>query len=416
MEGPRGASKGDISGIVDLANTVFRSQERSMGEEFPLLYHESNAQNLRIILEEGKPISLVGIIEGKINIFGHALSVGCIGSVSTYEEYRGRGYAGMLLRDAMKKMFRDGIDYMLVSGGRGLYIRHGCAPAGVCYRYRIPRGKLESTGFAHSLALEDTLSLKEYPGDEPGCQFPDVGALSRIYHAEPLRYLRSKAQFEMLLGPRFGRKRMGGLEKLFVVFHAGLPVAYAILRISREKDGSNNAEIIEYAGDRILLFAHLARIAASCSLDVFIVTVSGTDVLMRSLLESLGVDGAPNTLPGHTFRVINFPGLMRRLLPYFEERAGREALNGLSFRSEPTGVPTNVAPDDEEFNRIFGVRHILEYQGERLAIEDEGILAKLIFGHPGEDVLGGLGMSEHLRMLLEEILPLPVPIPGLNYV
>ena len=90
-----------------------------------------------MIVQDGNPISHVGIWEGLILIYGYTFKIGMIGAVCTHPNYRGRGYASALVKDAFAKMKTDHVDFVLVSGVRDLYKRVGCVEAGRIYRYRI---------------------------------------------------------------------------------------------------------------------------------------------------------------------------------------------------------------------------------------------------------------------------------------
>lgn len=62
MEGPRACKKEEFKDAINLINQIFRiSQGHSptMAEEFPHLLNEGNLENMRVIGEDGKVVSIV---------------------------------------------------------------------------------------------------------------------------------------------------------------------------------------------------------------------------------------------------------------------------------------------------------------------------------------------------------------------
>ena len=60
MEGPRATKPEEVQPVIDLVNLVFRTGNHwkpTMGIEFPLLLCEENRDNMRIITENGQPVS-----------------------------------------------------------------------------------------------------------------------------------------------------------------------------------------------------------------------------------------------------------------------------------------------------------------------------------------------------------------------
>jgi hypothetical protein len=102
------------------------------------------------------------------------------------------------------------------------------------------------------------------------------------------------------------------------------------------------------------------------------------------------VELTETTLPG-THRIIDLPGLMRKLRPYLRERLTRTELRGLSC----------------------------EQQRERCAISrgDERVemslseAAPLVLGGPGAPEVGG-----ELGQVLDRVFPIPFPTPGYDYI
>src|SRR5581483_7666368 len=122
-DGPRALKPNEWTQLDALVSAVFRPQ---MFHDYPQLFNERNRHNLRIVAEDGKVVTHVGMIERPASLAGCRIDVACIGAVATYPDYRGKGFASQAFQDCCDKAAADGIDIMLISGGRGLYTRVGC--------------------------------------------------------------------------------------------------------------------------------------------------------------------------------------------------------------------------------------------------------------------------------------------------
>src|SRR5690349_13959669 len=127
VDGPRAVRDEDRESLDALTSVVFRP---GMPAQYPQLYDESNWENLRVVLEDGKCVSHVGMIERDALLFGCRIKTCCIGSVGTLPDYRGKGYAGACLDAVTEKAIADGVDIMIVSGDRNLYRMRGCLRVG----------------------------------------------------------------------------------------------------------------------------------------------------------------------------------------------------------------------------------------------------------------------------------------------
>ena len=144
MEGPRAARKEELQDLIDLINYVFRvsaSKEPDMHICFPLFISENNLDNLLVYADRktGKPISHLGLWINDFSYFGESMKIGYIGSVCTHPDYRGQGLASKLLDVAFQQLEQNGVDLLLVSGSRSLYVRAGCRVVGVVNWYTIPK-------------------------------------------------------------------------------------------------------------------------------------------------------------------------------------------------------------------------------------------------------------------------------------
>jgi GNAT superfamily N-acetyltransferase len=107
---PRAARWSELDQLRELTDTVFWS---GLMDKYPQLFCEDNVENLRVIEADGKVVSLVAMTQHWASIFGCTVKASCLGAVCTYEAYRGRGFASLLVEDAIR---------MCWSRGRGVFI------------------------------------------------------------------------------------------------------------------------------------------------------------------------------------------------------------------------------------------------------------------------------------------------------
>lgn len=308
-EGPRAARADELGDVLKLVNLVFRTSRGlppTMGEEFPLLFNEENAENLRIIKRGEEVVSHVGIFECEALIYGCRLKVGMIGSVCTHPEHRRRGLATALLRDAFEKMRRDGVDIVMISGIRGLYDRAGCAIAGAGYDLELTRESLEALSAEGVEAVE-------------GGGAPEYAT---IYQRECVRYMRPLRHLEKLFESRAWYVERPTRRIRVLVLEAGEPAGYLIVHVP---DGGAVGRVVEYAGCREAVVRGLKAVAESQGLEALRLKVPAWDVGMISALRRHGLKLPHYTTPlADTVRLLNVEDAFERLQPYFRERTDEE--------------------------------------------------------------------------------------------
>jgi len=375
MEGPRELRREEMPSLKRLTDICFWE---GLVDKYPQLFNEDNLENLRVIVEKGEVISHVGMTEQWASIFGCRLRVACIGAVCTHPDYRMQGLATRLFSDACEKAYADGVDFMMISGGRGLYLRAGCRPIVGC-------------DFEVSVTPEHISKFSDEGITVKPCSSKDLPTISAIYRREPVRFLRRMEDYQRAFVCRHVMDRE---SEFLLITKGGSPRAYAILpRPSEEKP---KVQIGEYAGERASLVNALGPILQRYrNLEELVVHILGYDALLKSLMEEKGLQLRPSNSAG-TVRIINFSQLMERLRPYFEEVIGYKETRKIRFLEE-------------------GGRFIIEYGADRVVIPDRSDAVQLIFGSkdaPMEPLLAGGKAGEILR----EVLPVPLPWYGINFV
>gem|GEM_PF-603610 len=415
-EGPRGSAPNELPEVLECVNRVFRlsrDMEPTMAQEFPLLFAESNAENLRVIRKGGRVVSHVGIFEMDASMLGYRLRVGMIGAVSTLEEERGKGLASLLLADAMEKMKRDGVELVMVSGERSLYDKAGCAIAGGSYQGSFERD--DALRSAQRLAQNGGPSLLVTEGGEPS-------SYVQIYEREPVRYVRPLDNWKKLLSGMAWQESGSGLHYAryaFLAEEGGKPLGYAIFHAAENGIG----ELVEYAGDREAVSACVTKGMISLGLRELRLTVSWWDLPALSKLKQIGVKFSPHTTQKQgTVKVLDPQGLLDAIRPLLVERAGEvaDSLHLVKRSKKPSakrgvdevsGMGSGIG-DQEEF--------ALNLREETHEIGGAKELAWLFFGLPEEvepDFQRFMPTRDFLpkKGLLGQVIKAALPIPYFAY-
>ena len=367
IEGPRGTRMEEYEKTLALGQSIF--QRADLAKDYALEWNQENCENLRIILINDKPIAHVGFSEREAFILGNRVTLGLIGGVCCHPDYRNRGFAGACLQDAIAQLTRRGITLMPVSGRRTLYFRHHCACAGIQYQAAISKDKLPSNS-------PDGVSVQPYSKEM-------LDALLRIYQREPIRYIRSKDVFAMLM-------ERGATE---VILIGDKPVAYVKSRGTEQSDdGLRRLSLYELTGPRELIVASLSALAKRENADKLILySLYGTDEAVRIALTNIGVTIERSETLAGTVRIINFPLLMKQMSHYFRELLGNDFERLIYYEQ------------DGKF--IFG------FGRQRFELKDRTSLALFILGsqqsrdaiEPPDGPLGDM---------LRAVFPMPYVFPG----
>ncbi|MCD6509860.1 MAG: GNAT family N-acetyltransferase [Thermoprotei archaeon] len=389
-EGPRGARVGELDEVLDLVNLVFRTSRGlppTMGEEFTLLFNEGNVENLRIIKHGDRVVSHVGIFECEALIYGCRLKIGMIGSVCTHPDYRMRGLATKLMEDALKKMTRDGVNIVMVSGIRSLYDRAGCAIAGLSYDVTLKRDELRGVHVDEGkvkLVMDKGMRVLDFV---------------RVYQREGVRYIRPFAHFKALLrGSAWRSRGRANVRLSFLIYDEGEVVGYVVVHKVQE---GTEAQVVEYAGERRSVLYALKSITEAHGLSAIDLKIPAWDVEMLRAFRRCGLlIPTRTTRIAGTVRLLNIDETMRKLKPYLSERIEEDVW---------------MERDGE---------YVLRIGDESLKVGGEKELAWLFFGVP-EKVHEAFRKfmpkgpivppSEGISRACERIFPIPLLPYGLYY-
>ena len=371
MAEPRPVEPNETEDLAELIGTIF-----SLGDHYSRAHMVSQLKRplarreALVVCEDGRPVSHIRTAYSTVSIYGCEFKVASIGCVGTVEAYRGRGYAGAILEMSLRRMEKKGAKVLIVSGSRGLYRRAQCVPAGRTLTARVRPGDLGESPSGISVR-------RVGPEDWP--------LLAPLQQAESVRFAR---RLDFLSKRPFWWDC--DFPEVWLVERGGDPVAYVgMTRDWRQDVATRRRHVWEYAGARAGLLAGLPAIFRESGVEEIQLNVLGHDGEMVYLLRRMGVALREGTLGG-THRLIDLPGLMRKLRPYLRERLERRDLGRLSFDQEGDGC-------------------VFAYGEERLECGLGEATALVLGGPAAPKVAGDLGR------VLARVFPVPFPMPGFNY-
>lgn len=357
----------DISAVVALIDQVFRERDglpSTMQQEFPLLFCEENRENMRTLYQDGKVISVASYLPRKILIEGFPISVGSVGGVCTREGFEKRGYSSAVLDNVEQQMISQGIDVMLVSGRRNLYLRRECSIVDGFYEYIF-----------HPQNSSDLHIRKSTP--------QDLDKMMRFYNSNSTRFHRSKEDFDSLLKAAIVNQRLGYSHNSYVVEENGQVIGYIVLT-----ECGNGKGIIQEAmlspGRMGKALRHIANQANMESVSIF---VHKRD----TALSTLDYDDRKDCPQSGTVKILRYGHLMQALQPYFAQYLTKQELEGLQFAELPEGNMVQYGQEVYRFPNISEVNQMV--MGEQLP-----------------------PVSEKFQAILRKIFPIPMPNTGnLNF-
>ncbi len=367
MQGPRPVQQDEFPSLRILLNNALRSGGAGdMYDLFPTFLVPENRDNLLVYADGGQVVSHVGMTLRWASVGGCTAGVASIGAVATDPAYRGKGLATELMHTAMAQAHAWGADFMLISGGRGLYRRLGAADVGVDSSVSLDAGGAK--------ALSGDIALAPY-------QENDLDACIALYERRQAYYRRPREEWETLMEARVC---MCELFDAHVVRIKGTPCAYYVVSCDGEL---RNLRVMEFAGDGSAVAAGLGALVEAYQAKTVEMHVQAEDAALATLLRGAGAKSEPTPAMG-TCLLLDAARLIERVRPYLEVRAGSGPAQDLS-----------VVQD--------GAAYVFSCMGQSIACEDAMAAAELIFGNPERDRRTGV---------FTRLFPLPALWYGLSYV
>ncbi|MCM8760469.1 MAG: GNAT family N-acetyltransferase [Candidatus Omnitrophica bacterium] len=373
MEGPRGVRKEEFDDLVKLVNLTFRPERQSMQREHESIFNEENLEHLRVIVEDGKPVSHIGTLEKEVLIYNCKSKVGLVGSVCTHPDYRGRGYATLLLNDCIRRFNEHGCDFMLVSGARRLYDSADCLSVGNVIRLEIMKRDLWRFERNKATSIEDF--SEKYLED-----------MMKSYEKKKVRFIRERKDWE--IGLRCGQV-MNVPSDFLIIKENSKFKGYLIVNFS-----GGRGDVKEYGGDRQSLIGAIPILFEKYQLDALTFPIPFEDREFAGLIQDRGVHSSVTPINAPcTVRVLNFSRFMERARPYFREKLG-DIAEDLKF--EEKGEEYKISLGKEDF-----------------IIKGRRAMTWTILSRPGGYEITGEGrVIEAIR----NVLPIPFLWYGINFI
>jgi predicted acetyltransferase len=295
------------------------------------LCNEANRENLLVFVDEGRVVSHYGMVQRWACLAGCTVRVACVGAVATLAEYRGRGLGTRLLEASCAKARADGVDIVMISGGRGLYRRNGAVDFG----FNTP---VVVDAEAAARVAHPELRVREMTDY-------DVADCAALYTLKPSRFLRPAADWDWFLR---SRTAMDQVCSGMVITRDEAVCGYLIVAAP---DADGCCDVPEFAGSADAIVGGLSLVISHGGARSMRLHLQEHDAVLEGCLDETGCcPGGP--VPSCTAQLLNLPQLMARMRPWFEMRLGIDAARGLAFSQ----------PDDQAF--VFAsAQDTLELQG-----------------------------------------------------
>ncbi|QJD87294.1 GNAT family N-acetyltransferase [Cohnella herbarum] len=368
----------EIGSAAALADLVFRDEEQtSMGVAFPFIFSGNFGSSVGAF-EDGKLAAFMGLVPSELQIGKAVLPLFSMGAVCTHPDYRGRGYAGDMLKLAFEHIAASGASLLYVSGDRSLYRRHGCHRFGSVRNYSIKPGQFMETEQAGSASYR---KFRE----------SDRFRLQALADDAFARYRRGLYETALLIRS----ESLASISKLrnetYVAESEGSIAAYAVVAMPAEHPTQSSPFVVEWGGDAVKAAQLLSFIQESRGLSELRVAVPFHDSDMQEALQRVPYTEGTNT---GTVKIIDPKRLLTQLAPYLKEKNNEVA---------PRITLDNVKGEE-------GAAELrIDDNSIRLTSEE---LVSVLF-----DLDPDVAAIAQYREMLGKLFPIPLPYAaGLNFV
>lgn len=389
FDGPRLLRREEAVDSERLSRTCFGGPEIDNEEDILANFVQPRRGGWYVVAHQGKPVSQIAIFHDQLKMYDGVIQVGSIGGVCTHPEYRKRGLASRLMEHCTGQLVNEGAQLMLISGDEGVYMRLGNVFQGKYMYFSIqPRENVRS--------IHDDLTVRR-------ATRADALICSQLYQAEPVHFVRQKSDFvDAIQDPM--RHRYVDVDQ-WIIERSGQVVAYLFLgALWGTPLETGIRHVGEYAGSRSALAGALNLIVTKGDLKELTWPVAWQDIELIQLLQDNGYSGNMTHLDGATYRVIDFPRLMKDLRLMLKARLDKNLLRELRF--EQTGPLLGGIGDD---------RYSITRGTERFEL-DGAQMTRLVMGSTDREAASiPVPMSGALAEVISALFPLPSFLPGLNY-
>ncbi|WP_052487978.1 GNAT family N-acetyltransferase [Gordoniibacillus kamchatkensis] len=278
---------------IRLADSVFRDYDpdkKSFARSHPQLFAPGLCQSFAAFLD-GKPVSFVGLVPSVVRIGRARLRCCSIGGVCTHPDYRGKGYAGLVLQRVLDHIDRSGASLLLVSGNRSLYKRANCFEFGTFRNYSIDRER--AAGLAQRGVTD--VAIRE-------AEAADWFGLLEAAETRLNAFDQSLWDLALMIEAEPAGAPMKQYHKVLVAERDGVIRAFAVIGVPY-RNSATVPRTFEWAGEASLVALLLAEALQRYNIGELMVPVAWHDAEMRELLEQAGIRSAAAKNVG-TIRIV----------------------------------------------------------------------------------------------------------------
>ncbi|MGQ9515536.1 MAG: GNAT family N-acetyltransferase [Thermoproteota archaeon] len=345
-------------------------------------FNALDTSNILVMEEGGKIVSHVLIKPYRMRIRGSIIEGAEVGAVATDEEYRGRGFASTLLKEALRRMAERCYDISTLGGYRDRYARFGWENGGAVCTYTISSRSVRYAGDSKDLSLE------RYGSSDSTMRRKIIKA----YEENEAHTIRSEVEHHLTYDiPMY----LG--TDVWIAHRSDGCFAYAMIR---GKEGSNRITVLEYGGDPQTLALLLRRIFEERNVDEITIPSPNWFTKFTPFLERMSESWWVS--PVRQINIINLNDCLEKILPSIVERK-EEILRKLS---DTYSVTLRIRDSDQEATILFDHGcSLTDGKGEEELSLDRCKMVRLLFGpsRPSER----FDMSRRMASYLDLIFPFP---------
>jgi len=282
--------------LFAMLDRVFRAgSERSMRTDYPFFFREENFANLFICRLGGRVLTHLGLLPVTLSYFGHPIRVGMIGGVATDPDFREQGLATRTLREVLSHCRRIGGELVMISGGRGLYLRHGARSV----------GKFDQYVLELNYAAQPGVRLER-------CGPRHASIMSTLHRQKPFRFVRPLEEWRL----NVGAGRCQGRPSDYWLVRRGEEASAYFAFPDRAQDARGVCELREWGGQVEDIIAALPQVGRAAGCKGVLWRLYPHETRARRAIEAAGARGAGPTAVQGTARVVNADALMASLAGY----------------------------------------------------------------------------------------------------
>lgn len=179
----------DMPALLDFINMVFSMVRRphDFASLLPKAYSDAHSQpEIHVIaVEDGRIVGCLGMLRFPLEVCGHRLRLGYLGSMSVHPCVRGQGVMKELVHRQIAIAQAEGLDMLALGGQRQRYQHYGFETCGTGYHY-----SLTAANMRHALPEETGTAFTFRPMAEA-----DVPFAFGLYAARPVTGARTAEGF-----------------------------------------------------------------------------------------------------------------------------------------------------------------------------------------------------------------------------